>query len=79
VEKDATNGQAMQIYFAIMAAWVGEKDLALHYLALAGSTPGAASVANYGQLKLNPLWEPLRGDPRFEKIVAAKAPKQAKP
>ncbi|MBA3882742.1 MAG: hypothetical protein H0X73_08520, partial [Chthoniobacterales bacterium] len=50
VEKDATNGQAMQIYFAIIAAWVGEKDLALQYLALAGSTPGASIVANYGRL-----------------------------
>ncbi len=47
----------------------------LHYLALAGSTPGASNVANYGMLKLSPLWEPLRGDPRFEKFVAAKAPK----
>ena len=75
VEKDALNGQAMQIYFAIIAAWVGEKDLAFHYLALAGSTPGALNVANYGALKLDPLWDPLRGDPRFEKIVAAKAPK----
>ncbi len=75
VEKDATNEQAMQIYFAIMAAWVGKKDLALQYLALAGSTPGASAVANYGALKLDPFWDPLRGDPRFEKIVAAKAPK----
>ena len=75
VEKDALNGQAMQIYFAIIAAWVDEKDLALHYLALAGSTPGASLVANYGELKLNPFWDPLRGDPRFENIVAAKAPK----
>ncbi len=47
----------------------------MQYLDLAGSTPGAAVVANYGALKLNPFWEPLRGDPRFEKIVAAKAPK----
>jgi len=75
VEKDSTNGQAMQIYFAIMAAWVGEKDLALEYLALAGPTPGASIVANYGRLKLDPFWEPLRGDPRFEKFVVAKAPK----
>ena len=74
-EKDSLNGQAMQIYFAIIAAWVGEKDLALQYLDLAGSTPGAANVTNYGVLKLGSFWEPLRGDPRFEKIVAAKAPK----
>jgi tetratricopeptide (TPR) repeat protein len=78
VEKDAPSGQAMQIYFAIIAAWVGEKDLALQYLALAGSTPGAANVANYGTLKLDPLWDPLRGDPRFEAIVASLAPKDAK-
>ncbi|MEP7249816.1 MAG: adenylate/guanylate cyclase domain-containing protein [Spartobacteria bacterium] len=75
VEKDSLNGQTMQIYFAIIAAWVGEKDLALRYLTLAGSRPGAANVANYGVLKLSPFWEPLRGDPRFEKFVAAKAPK----
>ena len=79
VEKDATNGQTMQIYFAIIAAWAGEKDLALQYLALAGSTPGASTVATYGMLKLDPFWEPLRGDPRFEKFVAAKAPKGSSP
>lgn len=28
---------------------------------------------------LLPFWEPLRGDPRFEKFVAAKAPKELKP
>jgi tetratricopeptide (TPR) repeat protein len=75
VEKDSLNGQSVQIYFAITAAWAGEKELALHYLALAGSTPGAANIGSYGELKLNPLWEPLRGDPRFEQYVVAKAPK----
>jgi len=79
VEKDATNGQRMQIYFAIIAAWVGEKDLALQYLALAGSTAGASGAANYGMLKLNPFWDPLRGDPRFEKIVDSLAPKGSPP
>ncbi len=69
VEKDSINGQRMQIYFAIIAAWVGEKDLALQQLALAGPTPGASIVASYGSLKLLPFWDPLRGDPRFQKIV----------
>jgi hypothetical protein len=27
-------------------------------------------------LKLFPFWEPLRGDPRFDKIVASFAPKE---
>jgi hypothetical protein len=46
-------------------------------LATAAPTPGASSIANYGILKLSPFWDPLRGDPRFEKIVASLAPKEA--
>jgi hypothetical protein len=30
---------------------------------------------SYGELKLMPWWDPLRGDPCFEKIVASLAPK----
>jgi hypothetical protein len=30
---------------------------------------------SYGNLRLNPLWDPLRGDPRFEAIVTSLAPK----
>ncbi len=74
-EKDALNGQKMRMYFCIIAAWVGEKDVALQMLAADGSKPGWAFMANYGDLKLHPFWDPLRGDPRFEQIVAAKAPK----
>jgi len=35
----------------------------------------APSTVSYGQLKLEPNWDSLRGDPRFEKIVASLAPK----
>jgi hypothetical protein len=34
------------------------------------------SGISYGQLKLMPFWDPLRGDPRFEGIVASIAPKK---
>jgi hypothetical protein len=34
-----------------------------------------SDLFTYGQLKLLPTWDPLRGDPRFEKIVASLAPK----
>ena len=37
---------------------------------------GGLSIISYGALKLLPLWDPLRGDPRFEQIVASLAPKQ---
>jgi hypothetical protein len=59
-------------YFAIIAAWVGEKDLACEQLATAVRLPG---VVSYGRLKLHPFWDPLRGDPRFERIVSSLAPK----
>jgi hypothetical protein len=32
-------------------------------------------MLSYGPLKLHPVWDPLRGDPRFEKIVQSLAPK----
>src|SRR5256886_1411774 len=72
VEKDAIHGIGMVEYFAMIAAWAGDKDLACQQLAIAIRPP---SPLNYGHLKLLPFWDPLRGDPRFEKIVASLAPK----
>jgi serine/threonine-protein kinase len=72
VEKDAINGVAMTKYLAMIAAWVGDNDLACEQLAVAIRPP---SRLTYGQLKLLPFWDPLRGNPRFEKIVASLAPK----
>jgi hypothetical protein len=72
VEKDAIHGNGMVEYFAMIAAWVGEKDLACDQLAIAVRLP---SPLTYGHLKLMPQWDPLRGDTRFEKIVASLAPK----
>jgi TolB-like protein/class 3 adenylate cyclase/Tfp pilus assembly protein PilF len=72
VAKDSVNGADMIQYSAIVAAWVGDKDLALEHLAQASRLPGYLS---YGRLKLLPWWDPLRGDPRFEEIVSSLAPK----
>ena len=66
VEKDAMDGPAMIEYLAVIAAWVGDKDLACEQLASIIRRP---SDLSYGGLKLLPYWDPLRGDPRFEKIV----------
>jgi serine/threonine-protein kinase len=76
VEKDSMNGSAMIQYFAVIAAWTGEKDLALQQLEIGLRAPSALLVVSYGALKLLPFWDPLRGDPRFEKIVASLAPKK---
>jgi TolB-like protein/DNA-binding winged helix-turn-helix (wHTH) protein len=72
IEKDALNGPLMMEYLALIAAWVGEKDLACEQL---GAAVGYSGPLSYGELKLLPLWDPLRGDPRFEQIVASLAPK----
>jgi serine/threonine-protein kinase len=71
VAKDSINGLHMIEYFAMIAAWTGEKDLACEQLAIATQLPGYIS---YGELKLLPWWDPLRGDPCFEKIVNFLAP-----
>jgi serine/threonine protein kinase/Tfp pilus assembly protein PilF len=72
VQKDALSGRRIIACFAMIAAWVGDNDLACEQLAIAAGQPGRLS---YGELKLLPWWDPLRGDPCFEKIVASLAPK----
>jgi tetratricopeptide (TPR) repeat protein len=72
VEKDAINGPRMIAQLAMIAAWAGEKDLACEQLAIAVRPPAPVT---YGQLKLMPFWDSLRGEPCFEKIVASLAPK----
>jgi hypothetical protein len=59
--------------FAEICVLAGEKDLALEQLETLAKIP---SYLDYGWLRLEPVWDPLRGDARFEKIVASLAPKQ---
>ena len=61
-------------YLAMIAAWAGDRDLACEQLAIAIRLP---SRITYGELKLLPFWDALRGDPRFERIVASLVPKQS--
>jgi TolB-like protein len=69
VEKDVANGSRVLQYFAITAAWAGDKELALQQLESGLRAPVASLMLSYGALKLFPVWDPLRGDPRFEKLV----------
>jgi serine/threonine-protein kinase len=72
VSKNAIEGALLIRYLAVIYAWTGENDLALKRLDEAAKLP---SYLSYGELLLHPRWDPLRGDPRFEKIVALLAPK----
>jgi serine/threonine protein kinase/TolB-like protein len=73
VSKSAIEGPMLVQYLAVIYAWTGEKDRAIERLAAAAKLPG--SHVTYGYLRLNPIWDPLRGDSRFEAIVASLAPK----
>jgi TolB-like protein/Tfp pilus assembly protein PilF len=75
LQKDVNNGSFVLQYFAITVAWAGEKELTLQQLETGLRAPDASLMLSYGALKLHPFWDPLRGDPRFEKIVASLAPK----
>ncbi len=72
ISKDAIDGADIAINLAQIYAWTGEKDLAIEQIAAVERRPNTLS---YGLLKLHPYWDPLRGDPQFEKIVASLAPK----
>ncbi len=76
LEKDVVNDSRVLEYFAITAAWAGDKELALQQLEAGLRAPVASLMLSYGALKLFPVWDPLRGDPRFEKIVESLAPKE---
>jgi len=76
VSKDIYDGVLVLEGLAQVYTWTDERDRAIELLQKLVTMPGYIS---YGYLKWHPAWNPLRGDPRFEKIVASLAPKDAKP
>ena len=66
-EKDPLTSAELRKYLAVIYAWTGEKEAALNELEALLRIPGPIS---YGQLRLHPYWDPLRSDPRFDKIIA---------
>jgi len=66
ITRDAWTGAELLMNLAIIYAWVGENELAIKQLEELVQIP---SPVSYGQLRLHPFWDPLRGDARFERIV----------
>jgi len=73
IVKNLTTDGYVKRYFAMICAWAGERELALEHLEVVARIPGGPS---YGDLRLSPMWDPLRGHPRFAKIVASLAPNE---
>jgi TolB-like protein len=74
--RDAISGVILISDLARIYALTGEKDLALEQLDVVSKLPWGPS---YGALRLDPEWDSLRSDQRFEKIVASLVPKKGSP
>jgi tetratricopeptide (TPR) repeat protein len=72
ISKDALRGPRILINLAVVYAWTNELDVAFATLVSVTKTPFGIY---YGQLKLDPFWDPLRKDPRFDELLAELAPR----
>jgi hypothetical protein len=72
VSKDALNGARIADYRAVTTVLTGDKKRAIEQLSKATKRPGGI---NYGQLRLHPYFDGLRGNPEFERLVTSLAPK----
>jgi len=72
ISKDAVEGPGILKNLAVVYAWTGDLDLAFETL---GSLTKIPFGIFYGELKRDPQWEPLRQDPRYEKLLAELAPR----
>jgi TolB-like protein/class 3 adenylate cyclase/predicted Zn-dependent protease len=81
IEKDAINGPVAIEILARVAAQMGEPDRAIATLEKLLSIPHYAALAaplTPALLRLDPMFDPLRNDQRFQKLLASPTPKDAK-
>jgi TolB-like protein/Flp pilus assembly protein TadD len=67
ISKDAYDGPIIATNLAVIYAQLGERDLAIAQLTPLVAVPIGPTA---GTLRTEPEWDPLRGDPRFEKLAA---------
>ena len=72
IPEDAVDGPFIAYYVAMVYALANQADLAFEQLNALVKIPGGQ--LNYGDLKTSPAWDPLRKDPRFDKLLAQLAP-----
>src|SRR5213595_465904 len=72
ITKDIYDGALVLEGMAQVCTWSNEPDRAIDLLQKLVTMPG---YTNYARLKLHPMWDPLRGDPRFQEIINSLAPK----
>jgi serine/threonine protein kinase/Flp pilus assembly protein TadD len=73
ISEDALGGPDIATFVAQLYVWTSRSNLAFEQLNILIKIPGRS--LNYGDLKTNPGWDPLRKDPRFESLLTELAPR----
>ena len=73
ISEDALGGPDIATFVAQLYVWANRSNLAFEQLNILINIPGRS--LNYGDLKTNPSWNPLRKDPHFDRLLAELAPR----
>jgi serine/threonine protein kinase/RNA polymerase subunit RPABC4/transcription elongation factor Spt4 len=74
VSEDGKDGPMIAMKAVLVYVWANQPDLAFEQLNILIQVPRPGNCLNYGDLKTNPGWDPLRKDPRFDKLLAELEP-----
>src|SRR5438874_380461 len=76
-ENSGPSAPIVRCNLAVVYAWNGQPDLAISTLTSLVNRPAGSNLPaqpTYGDFRWNPLWDPLRSDPRFTTIMKQLAP-----